>query len=190
LQALVGLAEVLVDDHVVVFRPPIDLDPRIGETLRDRLGRILRPPHEPGFQLAHAGGQDEHGYDVLGQLLAHLARALVIDVEDHVLAGREGAFHGLTWRAVEVAVHLGPFEEVAPVAHVEELIAVDEVVMTSLDFGGTPLAGRHGNRQFAGTTLDQAAGQGRLPGARGRRQDEDQAAAADLWFSMEGHGLT
>ena len=61
-----------------------------------------------------------------GQRLHDLAGALPVDVEDHVGAGGERLLDRPARRAVVVAVHLGPFEEVAAIAHGEEIVLGDE----------------------------------------------------------------
>ena len=52
-----------------------------------------------------------------------LPRPLPVDVEQHVVAGRERRLDRLARRAVAIAVHLGPFEQAAGIAQRVELAA-------------------------------------------------------------------
>ncbi len=53
--------------------------------------------------------------------LAELARPVGVDVEQHIEAAPERSFERRHGCAVEVAVHLGPFRELVPVPHGDEL---------------------------------------------------------------------
>ena len=72
-----------------------------------------------------------------------LARALPVDVEQHVLAGRERGHHRRLRRGVEVAVHLGPFEQLAGRLHALERGRVDERVVAAVDLAAPRLARGH-----------------------------------------------
>ena len=48
----VGHLDVVVDEHVIVLRPPADLDPRVGEPLGDRLRWILGAALQPAAAAA------------------------------------------------------------------------------------------------------------------------------------------
>src|SRR3546814_9577096 len=72
--------------------------------------------------------QDEHA-DSIGHLLAHLARALPVDLQQHVAALGQPRFHRLDRRALPVAVHQRMLEEVAGIDHAREFLARNEVVV-------------------------------------------------------------
>ena len=85
-------------------------------------------------------------------------------------------------RAVAVAVHLRPFEQVAVGLHPLELAPVDEVIVDAVDLGGAARPGGHRDRQrqVERLVLHQHARQRRLARARGRGQDQDHAASGGL----------
>ena len=104
-----------------------------------------------------------------------LPGALPVDVEHHVLAARQGLLDRLARRAVEIAVHLGPFEQIAALAHLVELVGRDEPVVHAVDLRGALRPRRHRDRQVDARVLaHEVLGQRRLAGARGRRQDQQQ----------------
>src|SRR5260370_751748 len=131
-----------------------------------------RPALEPGAQCAHRRRQDENADDVAAEPLAHLTGALPVDVEQHVAPLRQHLFDRLARRAIEVAVNLRPFEQIAAFLHPVEFALVDEAVMNAVDLGRAPRAGghRHRERQIERLVLPQHAGQRRLAGARRRTQ--------------------
>ena len=115
------LLQILVDDDVLVFAPVADLEPGIGEAPADDVGAVLGAALEPGAELGHRGRQDEDARRCRRGIASRdLARALPVDVEEHVAARGERRLDRLARRAVEVAVHLRPFEELAAVAHRRE----------------------------------------------------------------------
>ena len=149
---------------------------------------ILGPPLEPCAQFPHRGRQDEDGDDVVAEPLAHLLRALPVDVEQHVASLGQHLLHGRARRAVAVAVHLRPFEQVAALLHPLVFAPVDKAVMDAVDLGGTARAGgdRDGQGEIERLVLHQHAGQRGLARARGRGQNQDHAAPARLRH-LESH---
>src|ERR671916_239031 len=87
------LAQQAVDERVQPRRA------LAAQALGDHGRRILGAPLEPLLQLPKGWREDEDGHYVLAHLLDHLARALPIDVEDHVVAGGERLFHWPAGRA-------------------------------------------------------------------------------------------
>src|SRR3546814_5136054 len=90
--------------------------------------------------------QDEHA-DSIGHLLAHLARALPVDLQQHVAALGQPRFHRLDRRALPVAVHQRMLEEVAGIDHAREFLARNEVVVLGVALARSRLARGVGNRQ-------------------------------------------
>src|SRR5690606_12345579 len=66
------------------------------------------------------------------EALLELARALVVDVEEQILVALPGVVDHLDGGAVVVAVDLGPLGELAGVAHREERLDRDEVVLDAV----------------------------------------------------------
>ena len=67
-----------------------------------------------------------------GHLLAHLARALPVDLQQHVLAGGQLRLHRLPRGALPVAVHQRVLEEIAGGDHRLEFVGADEVVVLGM----------------------------------------------------------
>src|SRR5512139_4345363 len=88
------------------------LDAGVGKALGDDLRCVLASPGEAVGQLVPTWRQDEDQDGVRKQLL-DLQRTLPVDLEHHVLTALHALLDAGPRGAVEVAVHLGPFEEVA-----------------------------------------------------------------------------
>jgi hypothetical protein len=90
---------------------------------------------------------------------------------------RQELFDGLARRAVEIAMDLRPFQKLARIAHRLEATLRDEAIMDAVDLARAPGPRRHrdGQRQVESAILQQHAGQRRLAGAGGRRQDQHDA---------------
>jgi hypothetical protein len=99
-----------------------DLLAGVAQAPGDDIGRVLGPALQAGAQLEEGRREDEDAHHVLVHLLDDLAGPLPVDVEHHVLADAQGLLHGLARRAVEVAVHLGPFQEVPAIAQTLEVV--------------------------------------------------------------------
>ncbi len=87
--ALDAELEFAVDEHVVVLGPMGDVGRDLGEAL---CGPPPRSPARDGaaaLELLGRGRQDEDADHVVAGDLAQLLRALPVDVEQHVAAGRE-----------------------------------------------------------------------------------------------------
>ena len=101
----------------------------------------------------------------------------------------EGLLDRLPRCSVKVAEYFGEFQQLASLHHLIELLAVDEMVVPSVDLARTPCPRRHRNRQrniaFFG---QQHARQRGLAGARRRRQHQHHAAPGDrLAFGTARH---
>src|SRR5580700_7451359 len=79
--------EPVVDDEVVEKAIVLDLAPGDFEAPSNDLLRLAGASAQPSEQLVHRRRQDEDADDV-GLLGSNLARALVVDVEDHAGAFR------------------------------------------------------------------------------------------------------
>ncbi len=100
-----------------------------------------------------------------------------IDVEQHVAAFVDRSLDGRLGRAIEVVEHARPLEQLALVAHGDEVGFVDEVVVAAVDLAGPRLARRHrhGKGDARITSSSERAKRG-FAGSRRRRQHEQQAA--------------
>ena len=138
----------------------------------DGLGGILPPPDEPGSQRLDRRGEDEDGHR-LGERLAHLARTLPVDVEDHVPSPREPVPERAPRGAVAPIEDPGVFEELAGVHHPIELAPVHEVVVDAVRLAGArgPRGMRDAERD-ARVGFGQRAREARLPGPRRRAQHQ------------------
>src|SRR6185503_10777648 len=121
--------------------------------------------------------QDEDSHHVLEEP-ADLARTLPVDLEQHVLAGRELVLDPPLARAVVVTVHVRVLEEIPRGDHALEHFARDEVVFATVRLALARLARGVGDRQpdarLAAQQLGHEAG---LAGAR-RGHDGEQVPPA------------
>ena len=88
-----GFADVVVDHDVVVLGPVAHLVAGATHPLSDDLVGVLRTRVQPLLEIAGRGRQDEHADDVGPRFLAQLLRALPVDVEQHILPGRQRGFN-------------------------------------------------------------------------------------------------
>src|SRR6185437_5497639 len=103
--------EILVDEDVVVFAEMLHLDAGVLQPATDGIRTVLGAALEAGPQFADRGRQDEHRHHVGTALFIELQRALEVDIEQDVVAGGQVLLHMGPRRAVEIAVHLGRFEQ-------------------------------------------------------------------------------
>ena len=138
-------------------------------------GIVLTPGAQPFLQRLPRRRQDEDRTASRHQF-SNLPGALPVDLEDHVLATRQGGFDRAPRRAVLVVEHPGMLQEFAVIHHPPEHLAVDEKVVPAMLFARPLGAGgmRYRNRQ-ARTLLAQGFDETGLAGARGRRDDEERA---------------
>ena len=157
-----------------------DFDARIGEPPRDDIGAVLAAAVQPLAQFFPTRRQDEDQDRVRKQPL-DLQCALPVDLERHVVAvGDVGGDLGLR-RAVEIAVHLRPLEEVAALDHAPERRHVDEVVLAAVLLAGARAAGRVRDAEAVavGVLGEEALEEGGLAGARGA--GDDDGAGVEVW---------
>ena len=129
-------------------------------------------PDEPGPQRLDRRWKDEDGHR-LGERLAHLPRALPVDVEDHVPPLREPRLERAPRGSVVPVEDPGVFEEFAGVHHRLELAPADEVVVDAVPpRRGAEAAWYARRRARRAVGIDQRAREARLPGPRGRAQHQ------------------
>src|SRR5690606_18935595 len=125
--------------------------------------------------------------DRAAQLGPHLARALPVDLQQHVVATGQLGFHGLTGRALPVAVHARVFEQVAGVDHALEARLVDEVVVLAIDFTRARRARRERDRQAdIRIAREHRVDDAGLAGTRGRGNDKQGSAHAHWMLVLTG----
>jgi hypothetical protein len=84
----VGALQIVVDHHVIVLGPSFDFTTRVVEPRGDGCRGILSAPVKPRSQFLHRRRQDKNAHDIGAQSIAHLLRALPVDIEEHVPALR------------------------------------------------------------------------------------------------------
>src|SRR5690606_11754805 len=170
--------EHLVDDHVVELAVVRHLLARGRQAAGDDLVAVLAALAHALLQRLPRRRQDEHA-DRVGDLGPHLGRALPVDLQQHVVAGRQLRLHRLPRRALPVAVHAGVLEEVAGVDHALELFLADEVVVLGMALARARRARGEGDRQPDGRIARQhRVDDAGLAGAGRRRNDEEGSAHA------------
>ena len=106
-------------------------------------------------------------------------------IEQHVATLLQRVHHRALRRAIEIAEHLGIFQQVATVAQATELLMGDEVIVLAIHLAGPRRARGDRDRHCdVGIGSKQPARQRGLAGARRRRHHEQQATAGN-----DGHGL-
>src|SRR3954470_6392009 len=145
--------------------------------LDDALG-ILPAGAQAALELLEGGRHDKDA-DAVRMQLAHLPRALPVDLEEQVMTAAERIADHLLGRAVAVTMHLGALEELAAAAHHQELGVVDKMVFAAVLLAGSRCARGVGNgklerRIFLQDRLDERA----LARAGGRGDDEQLAFGA------------
>src|SRR5262245_56061920 len=144
----------------------------VGEAALDHSLRILAPAAQAALELLDRGRQDEDP-DAVRVELAHLRRALPVDLEHQVLPALQGLGDDLAGGAVAVAVHQRVLEKLAAIAHREERRLVDEVVLAPVLLAGARRACGVGSRELeARLGREERLGKRGLAGARGRSDDE------------------
>src|SRR5690606_25501587 len=171
--------EHLVDDHVVELAVVAHLLARGRQPPGDHLVAVLPALAHALLQRCPRGRQDEHA-DRVGDPRPHLARALPVDLQQHVAAGRQQRLHRLPRGALPVAVHQRVLEEVAGGDHRLELGGGDEVVVLGVALARARLARGERDRQADPRVarkhrVDDAG----LPGAR-RRGDDVEGSAHEV----------
>src|SRR3954471_895280 len=124
-ELLSGLLDGRVDDRGVELVLGGELDLCGRQPGLDDRRRLGAPPTQATFELLPRRWCQEHEQGV-GHQLAHLARALDLDLEQYGVTGGEPVFHRTARRAVPVAGVLRVLQQLAVAQHAAELLAVDE----------------------------------------------------------------
>src|SRR5690606_6067815 len=144
---------------------------RGGQPPGDDLVAVLAAGAHALLQRLARRRQDEYA-DRARHLRPHLARALPVDLQEHVVAGGEQRPDRLARRALPVAVHAGVFEEIARLDHALELAGADEVVVLGVALARPWRARGERDRQAdALVTCEAGVDDARLSGTRWRRHD-------------------
>src|SRR5262245_2801288 len=178
-----GGLELVVPNQIVVVAKLPQLARGVAETLVDHLRRVRAALGQPLPQRLDRGWADEHRHRV--RLRApHRRSTLNVHLQHHHLVLPELILHERARRAVEMPVHLGPFEELPGRAPALEFLAGGEMVMHAVGLVGTLGPRRGGDREHAlGARGQQSLDQRALADA-GRSRDHQQEAAG---LAIGGH---
>src|SRR5689334_6514678 len=159
-------------NEVELARLP-NLGTRVLHPSLDHLEAVLAASRQTLAQLLPARRQHENQHRV-GKELLDLQRALPVDLEDDVEATDDARLDRRLRRAVEVAVDLGPLDELAARDHRAERRLVGEVVFAAVLVLAARLPGRVRDRDDeVRVELEQRVDEGRLAGAaRGGNGEE------------------
>src|SRR5579872_3649617 len=176
--------DIVIDDHVIIFRPMADLIGGPRHAPLDHLRTVLRPQLEPAPPFPGRGRQDENTHQILAHDLLQRLRSLPIDVEEHDLTRPEPRLDTGSRRAVMMIEDLGMLEKLAVLDHPPKRLGRDEAVINPLHFARPARPRRHRDRhRNPGIALQQMARERALARARGRGQDEHQAATCGRGIS-------
>ena len=147
----------------------------------DDLGAVGRAAHKPLVQFLHRRRQDENADDIAAGDLEKLLRALPVNIEQHILAGRQHRIDLGLRRAVALAKNMRPFEEFVIGHHIAKPIKADEMIILAVFLAGPNRPRGRRNRHIQiGFIGEQLARDRRFSGTRGRRQDEQNAPAPEF----------
>src|SRR6266852_2919096 len=170
-----GSIEVFVNYSVFELAGTQQFLARVFHPAPDDGVRILAPGAHAPLELLDRRRQDEDA-DAVGKQLAHLARALPVDLENKILAALHRVQDHLFRGAVAVAVDFGALQELAAVLHGEKRRIIDEVVVDAVPFAGSGRPGRIRNRDFQARILaHHRLDEGSLA-CSGRRSDDEELA--------------
>ena len=188
-QGVVSRVQVVIDDEGIVVGRFLHLGTGIGQAAQDDFLAVQAAAAQAAFQFFHGGRQDEEEAGI-GHVLAQLGGALHVDVEQDVLAFGQHLAHRGQGRAVEVAVHLGPFGKMALVAQLHEALAAQEMIVLAVHFALAGGAGGAGDGiAEVGEFLAQAFDERGLPRAGGRADDQrDAESVHDVKISFRRQG--
>ena len=115
---------------------------------------------------------------------AQRARALPVDVEQHVAALDQHRFDRRARRAVMIAEHHGVFEKLAAVGHLLELLRCSGICTRGrrLRLAARGRVVAETESDMLSSVFDQLARQRGFAGARRARQHEHQAAPRDVFI--------
>src|SRR5262245_17980530 len=183
-----GLVQAVVHDHrVELVRADALLFLGLGEAAGDRLLGLAATRLQPAALLGAARRLHEDEQR-LGQLPLDRERALDVDLEHHVVPGRDLVAHVVERRPLQVAVHLEPLEEPARVAQRLELLAAHEVVVDTFTLTRARCARRPRNRPAqVGIGLAQKRSDSALSGARrtGAHEHDAEGVGVLAWTTTD-----
>ena len=107
-----GLVKPVIDDDVIELVPVRHVAERIAQPARDHRLAVGAPVAQAPFELGQRRRQDEDG-DAVRHRLPHLARALPVDLEQHVMSVGEYALDLAAAGAVQIVEHGRPLEQFA-----------------------------------------------------------------------------
>src|SRR4029077_797496 len=150
-------AGIIIDDNITIPIVTFTLSQGYGQAPGDRPVVVERPAAQAPLQILVAGGHDEDAgrFRIAAD---HLLGALDVDVEqdvDPLLQTREDL---VARGAVEVVVHLRPFEEGVGGDHRLERGVIDEMVVPPVDLPLPRPAGGVAHREGQAAEVGEAAG--------------------------------
>jgi len=161
LQIVQSVGKIVIDDQVIVVDVVAHFADGFTHAAFDDRVAVLAAVGQAlvqGFQ----GRRQDEDRPRLGHQLAHLLGALPVDFQDQVVAFVQGLLQVALRGAVEVAEHFGALKEGAVLDHLDELGALDEVIVNAVHLARAHGAGGVGHRDAdlfvsVGQGLDQAA---------------------------------
>ena len=178
------MAEVVVRDLEHVFARTRHLALGVREALLDDRRRVRAAPLQPLAKRLQRRRVDEDvdvadlqriGVRQGAHVVAHLRRALHVDVEDHRVALRQDLLDRRLQRAVVVAVHLRVFDEGVVADQLLEALLRLEVVVEAVLLLAARRARRAGDRvDEVGVLLQEHVDQRRLAAAGRRGHHEEK----------------
>jgi Flp pilus assembly protein TadD len=173
-----GFGKIAVDHDVVELAGVADFRPRRGHAACDFRRIVAAAGAQPCLQFRHGRGQHEHPHHVARHGGAQLAEPLPVDVEQHVLRGRQRRLDRRPRRAVAAAEHRGPFQQRPCLGHAGKLFGGAKEVVHPLHLARPRCPCGHADRQRQRRLgREQRPGNGTFPGARRGCQNQAHAAA-------------
>src|SRR5205814_839721 len=188
LEAFGRLGQIIIDDHVVVeILAGVDLVDGLPQPGVDLVVGVQSAVAKALFQRVQRRRKDEYVQRSLLQFLVavDLPRALIVDVEDHVLAAIE-AIDDLPARGpVPVTMNVSPFEKFPSRRHGVELLGLDVVVVDAVALAVARRTRGVRDREVQGDAegLDlvaHAIDEGRFARARRTGNDEQRAVGVEV----------
>src|SRR5690554_2395316 len=179
-----GVLQYVIQYNVVELRHMAHLAARAQQAPGDHVLAVGAAPAQALLQHIERGRQHEHPHG-LRKRLAHLLRALPVDLQQDVVARADALADPGPGRAVVVTVDLGPLEKFTGIAHRPEAFDVDEMVVLPVHLALARRAGGVGDGQLhARVARQQTMHQRGLAGPRGGRDDDQGSGHGGLRHSM------
>jgi hypothetical protein len=134
LERLQSNAKVLIHNNMIELTRMLHFGlggPYAG--LNDLWG-VLAARLKPALKFLERWGQNEYATDLIGKLSPHLCSALPVNLKQNLVAACQALGNGGFRGAVEVAMHLGPFNEVTRLRASGEVFSAGEEVLPTMDF--------------------------------------------------------